>query len=75
MINTIINRQGKTLSIQVEGSDQAPIIIFSNSLGTDKGMWDPQAAYFKEKYRVVRYDTRGHGQSDVIDETTFASVG
>ena len=75
MINTIINRQGKTLSIQVEGSEQAPIIIFSNSLGTDKGMWDPQAAYFKEKYRVVRYDTRGHGQSDVIDETTFASLG
>ena len=76
-MNTITNRQGKTLSIQVEGLDHAhaPVIIFSNSLGTDKGMWNPQAEYFKNKYKVVRYDTRGHGKSDVIDNTTLANLG
>ena len=52
MNNTITNRQGKTLSIQVDGSENLPVIILSNSLGTDKGMWDPQAAYFKENYQV-----------------------
>ncbi|OTG62412.1 3-oxoadipate enol-lactonase [Acinetobacter silvestris] len=75
MNNTITNRQGKTLSIQIEGLDNAPVLIFSNSLGTDKGMWDPQAVYFKDKYTVVRYDTRGHGKSDVIDDTTLANLG
>ena len=75
MNNIITNRQGKTLSIQVDGSENLPVIILSNSLGTDKGMWDPQAAYFKDKYKVVRYDTRGHGKSDVIDDTTLANLG
>lgn len=75
MNNTITNRQGKIISIQVDGSENLPVIIFSNSLGTDKGMWDPQATYFKDKYKVVRYDTRGHGKSDVIDDTTLANLG
>ena len=75
MMNTIQNRQGKTLSIQVEGQRDAPVIIFSNSLGTDKKMWDAQAAFFKENYQVVRYDTRGHGKSDVIDDSTLTNLG
>jgi 3-oxoadipate enol-lactonase len=37
--------------------------LFSNSLGTDLSMWDVQAVEFAKKYRVVRYDKRGHGQS------------
>lgn len=73
--NSIINRQGKTLSIQVEGSETGPVIILSNSLGTDKGMWDPQAAYFRENFKVVRYDTRGHGNSDIIDDSTLSNLG
>ena len=48
---TMTNRQGKTLSVAISGQDHAPVIVFSNSLGTDKGMWDPQAAYFKDKYK------------------------
>ncbi|WP_173912880.1 3-oxoadipate enol-lactonase [Acinetobacter sp. Marseille-Q1618] len=74
-MNKIINRQGKALAIQVDGLDHAPVIIFSNSLGTDHHMWDEQAAYFKENYKVVRYDTRGHGQSDVIENSTLANLG
>ena len=61
------NRQGKTLSVQINGPENAPAIVFSNSLGTDHGMWQPQVAALKSQYRVVTYDTRGHGQSDVIE--------
>lgn len=39
------------------------MLIFSNSLGTDHGMWEPQARALAGRFRVLRYDTRGHGQS------------
>ena len=38
-------------------------IVFSNSLGSDLSMWDPQAEYFKDDYQIIRYDKRGHGKS------------
>jgi 3-oxoadipate enol-lactonase len=42
--------------------DAAPLVLAS-SLGTTNAMWDPQAAVLAERYRVIRYDTRGHGAS------------
>jgi 3-oxoadipate enol-lactonase len=48
---------------EVAGPVGAPVLVFSNSLGTDLSMWDVQAVEFAKKYRVVRYDKRGHGQS------------
>jgi len=48
---------------EVSGPAGAPTLVFSNSLGTDLSMWDGQAPEFAKKYRVVRYDKRGHGQS------------
>jgi 3-oxoadipate enol-lactonase len=48
---------------EVAGPVGAPTLVFSNSLGTDLSMWDVQAVEFAKKYRVVRYDKRGHGQS------------
>ena len=71
----IINRQGKALAVQVEGLDNAAVIIFSNSLGTDHTMWDEQAAYFNDNYKVIRYDTRGHGQSEIIEDSTLENLG
>jgi 3-oxoadipate enol-lactonase len=47
----------------VEGPDDAPVLMLSNSLGTNLHMWDPQAKAFSEKFRLVRYDRRGHGKS------------
>jgi len=47
------------------GDPQAPAVVFSNSLGTILEMWQPQVAVFAEQYRVVCYDTRGHGGSPV----------
>ena len=47
----------------LEGQSEAPVLMFSNSLGADYSMWDLQAAAFRKNFRVLRYDTRGHGQS------------
>jgi len=40
-------------------------VVFSNSLGADYAMWNPQAASLADKFRILRYDTRGHGQSSL----------
>lgn len=45
--------------------DDAPVVVLSNSLGSTLAMWDPQVLALAEQFRVVRYDTRGHGRSPV----------
>jgi 3-oxoadipate enol-lactonase len=50
---------------EVAGPQGAPILILSNSLGTNFSMWDPQMPELANKWRVLRYDTRGHGESSV----------
>lgn len=47
------------------GPERAPVLVFSNSLGTTHRMWDPQVVAFTKHFRLLRYDTRGHGQSSV----------
>lgn len=49
----------------LEGSAGHPVVILSNSLGTDFSMWDPQIPELTKSFRVLRYDTRGHGKSSV----------
>jgi len=49
----------------LEGPTGKPALVLSNSLGTDLSMWDPQIPEFTKSYRVLRYDTRGHGKSSV----------
>lgn len=56
---------GISLNTQIDGAEGAPWIILSNSLGADLRMWDGQIDLLTRKYRVLRYDQRGHGQSDV----------
>jgi len=51
------------IAFTVSGPDDAPVIVLSNSLGTTLDMWSPQLDVFARQYRVVRYDTRGHGAS------------
>jgi 3-oxoadipate enol-lactonase len=48
----------------LEGPSGAPSITLSHSLATDLSMWDPQAKALATRYRVLRYDTRGHGGTD-----------
>src|SRR5437879_12661286 len=49
----------------LEGQAGKPVLVLSNSLGMDFSMWDPQVPEFVKSFRVLRYDTRGHGQSSV----------
>lgn len=51
------------LRVAVDGDPAAPALILSNSLGTTLEMWEPQVAAFSRQYRLIRYDTRGHGGS------------
>lgn len=64
------------LNYQLEGPEGAPVLVLSNSLGTDLGMWDSQMAVFAEHFRVLRYDTRGHGRSLVtVGPYTIEQLG
>jgi len=56
---------GVRLHYRFDGPADAPVVLMSNSLGTDLRMWDPQVPELAQRYRVLRYDTRGHGQSSV----------
>jgi 3-oxoadipate enol-lactonase len=62
----IINADdGCPIHVEIEGPDGAPVLMLSNSLGTNLHMWDEQAPEFTKHYRLVRYDRRGHGRSGV----------
>lgn len=50
------------LRYRIDGQE-GPWLLFSNSLGTDLHMWDLQAAELSGAFRILRYDTRGHGKS------------
>jgi 3-oxoadipate enol-lactonase len=49
-----------------DGPEKGPVLVLSNSLGTALEMWDPQMPVLTERFRVLRYDTRGHGRSEVL---------
>ncbi|WP_095097076.1 3-oxoadipate enol-lactonase [Pseudomonas sp. Irchel 3A5] len=55
------------LHYQLDGPQGAPVLLLSNSLGTNLSMWDSQMPAFTEHFQVLRYDTRGHGQSLVTE--------
>ena len=54
---------GTELYYELHGSEGAPWLIFSHSLACTVRMWDPQIAAFRDRYRILAYDMRGHGQS------------
>ena len=49
-----------------DGPEDAPVLLLSNSLGTTHEMWQPQVDALSGYFRVLRYDRRGHGRSDVL---------
>lgn len=51
------------LRYRVDGPDEASALLLSNSLGTTLELWAPQVPEWARTYRVIRYDTRGHGGS------------
>jgi 3-oxoadipate enol-lactonase len=54
---------GVCISYHVEGPEGAPWIVLSNSLATDRRVWEPQISALRASRRVLRYDGRGHGES------------
>jgi 3-oxoadipate enol-lactonase len=56
---------GCVIHVEVEGPERAPVLMLSNSLGTNLHMWDEQVGPFTQHFRLVRYDRRGHGRSGV----------
>jgi len=54
---------GTELYYEITGKEGAPWLVLSHSLACTVRMWDPQVAAFKDRYRILNYDMRGHGQS------------
>lgn len=72
----ITTDDGAGLEVRIDGPDGAPCVVFSNSVMTDLGIWDRQLAALTDRFRVLRYDQRGHGGSDVTEgELTFDRLG
>jgi len=59
----ILEHAQAPIAYTLEGPPDAPVVVLSNSLGTTMSMWDAQAVALARNYRVLRYDTRGHGAS------------
>jgi 3-oxoadipate enol-lactonase len=54
------------LHVVDDGPRDAPVLVLGPSLGTDLGLFDAQARELADRYRVIRYDLRGHGGSPVV---------
>lgn len=63
----VIDADGTPINVEVEGKADGPVLMLSNSLGTNLHMWDEQAQALSGRFRLVRYDPRGHGNSGAPD--------
>jgi 3-oxoadipate enol-lactonase len=64
-MDRMLRVNGIELHARIDGPDGAPWLVLSNSLGAALEMWQPQVAAFSSEFRILRYDTRGHGGSAV----------
>lgn len=63
--STFTTGDGVRIAYQIDGGDRLPVLVLSNSIGTTLHMWDGQIDVLSQRFRVLRYDTRGHGASGV----------
>jgi 3-oxoadipate enol-lactonase len=68
--DVVVELRGLRFHCRLSGRPGAPWLIFSNSLMTDLTMWDRQERAFRESYRILRYDQRGHGETQTPDSAT-----
>ncbi|WP_299814156.1 alpha/beta fold hydrolase [uncultured Roseibium sp.] len=67
---------GGQINARIDGPQDAPLVVFSNSVATDLSIWKGQVAALSGRYRVLRYDQRGHGASSVSqDPMSFDDYG
>lgn len=62
-----ITANGLKIAYRFDGPADAPVLVLSNSLMSTHRMWDPQMTAFTARYRVLRYDTRGHGATETTE--------
>ena len=55
---------GIEVNYEIHGEEGAPWLVLSHSLACSVRMWNPQIAALKDSYRILAYDTRGHGASE-----------
>jgi len=60
-----VESDGARISYSIDGPSDAPALVLSNSIGTTRDLWARQAPALTCVFRVIRYDTRGHGDSGV----------
>jgi 3-oxoadipate enol-lactonase len=65
---------GARLFYTLSGKADAPVLMMSNSLGTTLDMWQPQLAAMESRFHLLRYDMRGHGNSDLVEEACSIST-
>jgi 3-oxoadipate enol-lactonase len=61
----LIEANRTRFNYRLDGPANGPVVVFSNSLGTNLAMWDRQIPALAQTLRVLRYDMRGHGLSSV----------
>ena len=66
-MTAVITRDGISLFARSDGPDDGLAVVFANSLGTTLALWDLILPLLPQGLRIIRYDMRGHGQSDVPD--------
>ena len=64
----VIRVNGDDFFVKLDGPATAPVLLLSNSLSSDLSMWDDQVPVWAQRFRVVRYDQRGHGSTVVSAE-------
>jgi 3-oxoadipate enol-lactonase len=72
----LIKTNGIKIHCELTGKPGAPVVVLSHSLASSMVMWEPQRHVLEESFRVLQYDMRGHGGSEVVKgEYTLASLG
>jgi 3-oxoadipate enol-lactonase len=62
-MSRILTSDGESIAYYFDGPLHAPVVMLSSSLGTDSRLWDTQMPRLASRFRVLRYDSRGHGGS------------
>jgi len=62
----LIDIKGTTLNCELAGPEGRPWVVFAHALCNNLTLWDDQVALLADRYRILRYDQRGHGRSPAV---------
>jgi 3-oxoadipate enol-lactonase len=72
----LIKANGVEIHCELKGKPGAPVVVLSHSLASSMVMWEPQRGILEDNFRVLQYDMRGHGGSQVVKGAyTLESLG